>query len=153
MLWLWHRLAIRPLAWKLPYAACVALKSKKKGGGLRLSRYDCPGRRESSIIKLNKFQIKQIWLFGYGSKQRTESQRIEAHPSLVFTGAGRKRKGNGHVVPGWARCASEYPGRAIANLRCRHSARTFAVLKANMARVFVLISRTPFDYLAKLLIF
>ena len=32
--WLWHRPAaadlIRPLAWKLPYAACAALKRKKK---------------------------------------------------------------------------------------------------------------------------
>ena len=33
LLWLWHRLAagalIQPLAWELPYAAGVALKSKK----------------------------------------------------------------------------------------------------------------------------
>ena len=34
LLWLWHRLAatalIRPLAWDLPYAVGVALKSQKK---------------------------------------------------------------------------------------------------------------------------
>jgi len=34
LLWLWRRLAaigpIQPLAWKLPYATDVALKSKKK---------------------------------------------------------------------------------------------------------------------------
>lgn len=34
LLWLWYRLAaaalIRPLAWKLPYAAGVALKKEKK---------------------------------------------------------------------------------------------------------------------------
>ena len=34
LLWLWHRLVaiapIRPLAWELPYALGVALKSKKK---------------------------------------------------------------------------------------------------------------------------
>ena len=34
LLWLWYRrtatAAIRPLAWKLPYAVGVALKSKKK---------------------------------------------------------------------------------------------------------------------------
>ena len=37
LLWLWCRLAavapIGPLAGELPYAAGVALKSKKKGGG------------------------------------------------------------------------------------------------------------------------
>ena len=37
---LWHTLAavapIRSLAWEFPYAAGVALKSKKKGGGVRV---------------------------------------------------------------------------------------------------------------------
>ena len=34
LLWLWHRLEatppIRPIAWELPYATSVTLKSKKK---------------------------------------------------------------------------------------------------------------------------
>ena len=40
-LWLWHRTAakapVRPLAWKHPYAAGVALKGKKKKSPFKMS--------------------------------------------------------------------------------------------------------------------
>ena len=51
LLWLWCRLAaavpIQPLAWKLPYATSVALKSKKKKKKRKRSRTE---RRE---VKFN----------------------------------------------------------------------------------------------------
>ena len=61
MLWLWHRPAaaalIRPLAWELPYAAGMALKSKKATINKKIN-YDMMG----FCILLLLFFFLQLYL-------------------------------------------------------------------------------------------
>ena len=61
LLWLWHRPAavalIQPLAWKLPYASCTALKNKNQQASKKVRK----GEREKWRGYPDKGKLKEFF--------------------------------------------------------------------------------------------